>query len=182
MKFKLSVLVALFYINNVVARDSIVTPVVLELFTYCKVDDSCHALVSIKNNLPYEVKLTSYSINNNKILASNIQVFNAEEYIERDRMQRDVYGAIVKGKIKVVRSKKKMGSLTLKPNENKYFEIINFNANYDLDKVEAYFTLMYLPHVSFYIENDFIGTRSLSSNFSEIQFPLTIDELKEARE
>lgn len=151
------------------------SPIDIQLYSFCNINKECKVSISLVNRTPYDVKLNSYYFGRNKVLLANILAFEAEKYHELEISGKNVYKSQVVVKIK---NNKSLNSISFKPQEIKQYDLLDVENYFNFDVDKDYFVKFYIPHVSIYINDDFVGTTSIKSNFGYIVFPTLNSEIQ----
>ncbi len=151
------------------------SPIDIQLYSFCNINKQCKVSISLVNRTPYEVKLNSYYFGHDKVQLANILAFEAEKYHELEISGKNVYKSQVVVKIK---SNKNLNTISFKPQERKQYDLLDVENYFNFDIDKDYLVKLYIPHVSTYINDDFVGTTSIRSNFGYIIFPTLNSEIK----
>lgn len=151
------------------------SPADIRLFCFCTIKQECRISISLTNTTSYDVKLNSHYFGRDSILNSSVLAFEAEKYHSLEVDGKDVY----KSQITVsTKAGENLNSINLKPQQTKHYELVEIGSYFKFTPDTDYLVKLYIPHVSIYVDNEFVGTTSVKSNIGEVIFPTAESELK----
>lgn len=158
--------------------DYLSSPIKTQLYTFCDLQSHCTANIRFENTTPYHLKMSSTRFFNNHLSLEDIDVFDAKKYAKQAAKNQDIFTAEIPP-LKKKTPSKQLSSITLSPNEVKFFELSNMASHFPLVKDTFYIANYYVSPVSLYVNNTFVGSVTLSTNYAQLTIPSPLLELKQ---
>ncbi len=148
-------------------------PIDLFIYSFCLKTDKCEFFIKIENKTSYSIGLNTNQITEAGVDSSSIVVFDAEKYSLLEENSKDVYQALIPLKTAIPRQHKNIQKqeyvLQLEPYSKVEFKIKNVDELYKLDEGKLYIAKIFLPVVDIFINGEYVGFKTLKSNFSEFE-------------